>query len=625
MAQRDVLKKSDCDLPEANVFPGKWHRRNKTGSVEFDKKSQWVANECKKWYDYMKDNPLYDNTPIWQKVFCLSYHLRKLKVANSEVRKLLIQFEECCNSESDTEETMERDNREQEKTANTLMDDRESQKNIDSDDKNEEKAGESDSDSQDIFMTTECNTDVQDNEEDADEESMDTTHNVADSQKDMFADSDEEVDDRDDTTERMDEDVLREEINIDTDTEDDDIREMSRVEKEAQLERFLKRPITELLAEESSLPSLVTKSKRFKEIKSKYINSYVEEELDGLSSQDIFKVYTQIPDYITESDCFKRKMDHLPDKEKSEKRILKNINETLCLLKDAGTREAMEQRKIITGAVYDHRFGYPELSETRTVKKESKELKRNLLTGEKSDLQPEKRVSCDYFPISVQDIAEKCWRRDCTVIEPGKHTRPKAAIQDGSEKIPAIYQTLTDREAYTVFEEMYKEEVKDAMKDDCNKSREKLERSSASQLKQKKLDLIEKKENRFPSQTWFLKQKPKETKARSDHCTGLCGDCEGPQLNYDTLRKRKQKMCKCKTKMCPMWFCTCDLDEEGEVRAECTCDPCFCDECMKCKVCNSLSHIFKSQSVSQSVIEWACFCGVISNTTLRCNLIMICK
>ena len=49
MAQRDVLKKSDCDLPEANVFPGKWHRRNKTGSVEFDKKSQWVANECNKW------------------------------------------------------------------------------------------------------------------------------------------------------------------------------------------------------------------------------------------------------------------------------------------------------------------------------------------------------------------------------------------------------------------------------------------------------------------------------------------------------------------------------------------------------------------------------------------------
>ena len=129
------------------------------------------------------------------------------------------------------------------------------------------------------------------------------------------------------------------------------------------------------------------------------------------------------------------------------------------------------------------------------------------------------------------------------------------------------------------------------MQEHCRESRNKLENWPDSKLKQTKLDSLNRKENQFPSKTWFVAQKPKETKSRSDHCTGLCADCEKPQLNYDTLRKWKRKLCKCGTKPCPLFSCTCDLDDEGEVPLECACEPCCCKECMKCQVSYSFNNI----------------------------------
>ena len=49
----------------------------------------------------------------------------------------------------------------------------------------------------------------------------------------------------------------------------------------------------------------------------------------------------------------------------------------------------------------------------------------------------------------------------------------------------------------------------------------------------------------------------------SFHCTGLCKDCEGPQLNLDSLTKFMRKFCRCRSKLCPKWICSCDLDENG--------------------------------------------------------------
>ena len=108
------------------------------------------------------------------------------------------------------------------------------------------------------------------------------------------------------------------------------------------------------------------------------------------------------------------------------------------------------------------------------MKQEGICLKRKLLSGENSDLQPNKRKCSDYFPNTVKEIAEKCWRKDCTVVEPGKRSRPKADIKDGNEHIPAIYQTVTDKEAYALFEDMYKEEVRKALIRDCDTMRETL-------------------------------------------------------------------------------------------------------------------------------------------------------
>ena len=131
--------------------------------------------------------------------------------------------------------------------------------------------------------------------------------------------------------------------------------------------------------------------------------------------------------------------------------MLKNVNATLSVLKECSSKAALEQRKIITSAIYDHMFGFPTVKETKTFKHEAKDLKTKLLNGSIDDLTPNQRKSYDYFPQPVKYIAKKCWRNNCTVVEPGKHTRPMAALKDGLEVISGIYQTMTDKEAYTMF------------------------------------------------------------------------------------------------------------------------------------------------------------------------------
>ena len=162
--------------------------------------------------------------------------------------------------------------------------------------------------------------------------------------------------------------------------------------------------------------------------------------------------------------------------------------------------------------------------------------------------------------------------------------RVKSAIKDGDELIPAIYKTMTDDEAYEMFKDIYSEEVKQAMVDHCNEDRANLNQRKDSAMKQKRLEQLDKKECRFPSLSWFIQQKPKETKFMSDHCTGLCKDCEQPQLNLESLVKYMKKLCRCRTKLCPRWYCSCNLDEHGEVKETCDCGGCDCDECMKCEV-----------------------------------------
>ena len=162
--------------------------------------------------------------------------------------------------------------------------------------------------------------------------------------------------------------------------------------------------------------------------------------------------------------------------------------------------------------MYDPKFGFPKINETRDVKNAGRELKTKLRSGEKTDLKPEQRNSTGYYPQSVKDIAETCWRTNCTVIEPGKHTRPKAAIKDGSETIPIIYQTLTDKEAYSAFQEIYQDDVKNAVKVDCQLLMDKLRNTS----KKKKRYSLRKRKINFQACNGFYsrnqrRQKPVQT------------------------------------------------------------------------------------------------------------------
>ena len=65
MAHQGYLKASDCDLPSAKVYPGKWHAKNKMGSLEFNSKDEWIKNEVRKWFEHMK----YKTNYQWKKLF----------------------------------------------------------------------------------------------------------------------------------------------------------------------------------------------------------------------------------------------------------------------------------------------------------------------------------------------------------------------------------------------------------------------------------------------------------------------------------------------------------------------------------------------------------------------------
>ena len=143
------------------------------------------------------------------------------------------------------------------------------------------------------------------------------------------------------------------------------------------IDKVLAKPIEEVLANKKSLPKSVLASRRFKAKKEEYINA----ELQGMSSQDVVDNFTQIPSYMRESETFKKKIENLPSSKKSERRMLKNVKECLRLLREAGTHEANEQRRIITSALYDPRWGFPAVNETRTVKNDAKDLQSNLRGG----------------------------------------------------------------------------------------------------------------------------------------------------------------------------------------------------------------------------------------------------
>ena len=95
MPKKDELNLCDVGIDLAMKYPGRKNRKNPTGSAQFDNKSEWVENEALKWYNYAKELKKYDKTTLHQKSHLLAKHLKKMSIASSEARKLIVKFEEC--------------------------------------------------------------------------------------------------------------------------------------------------------------------------------------------------------------------------------------------------------------------------------------------------------------------------------------------------------------------------------------------------------------------------------------------------------------------------------------------------------------------------------------------------
>ena len=146
--------------------------------------------------------------------------------------------------------------------------------------------------------------------------------------------------------------------------------------------------------------------------------------------------------------------------------------------------------------------------------------------------------------------------------------------------MPTRWQHLSQREQFANFRDECSTEISDVMRKHGEESIRKLESRPDSEDKARRVELYSNIQNKFPSESWYLDQKPPEVKPLCDHTTGLCRICEAASLNFITLSRNLKRLCGCKTERCPNWICLCDPDEDEA--CSCTCD---CDSCSRCKVC----------------------------------------
>ena len=87
------------------------------------------------------------------------------------------------------------------------------------------------------------------------------------------------------------------------------------------------------------------------------------------------------------------------------------------------TDEAYNQRVTILSSIYDHRFGLPELGETRSAIRDAKDMKEEFMTGSSHVIPQKKRKERETYSRSILNLADDCWRAKATVPDPGKRDK----------------------------------------------------------------------------------------------------------------------------------------------------------------------------------------------------------
>ena len=166
---------------------------------------------------------------------------------------------------------------------------------------------------------------------------------------------------------------------------------------------------------------------------------------------------------------------------------------------------------------------------------------------------------------------------------------------------------MTNQESYDSFKESCSDKVGELMSAHAQEKRAMYEKRKESADKEYRLRYTEEKlPFIFPGLSWWLQQRPPEVVPMDDHTTGLCRViqlslvncsieydvlwmffiqvCEAARLNFAELVKFVKKGCRCKTKLCQNWECTCIRDDDTGELGDCVCPACDCMSCTSCQV-----------------------------------------
>ena len=164
--------------------------------------------------------------------------------------------------------------------------------------------------------------------------------------------------------------------------EENDALESSRVESDLEVAKILDKSDRELFEEGLQLSEKVRRSQRYIDRKQTFIESYMDEKIVDLSSQDILMSYSQNPEVVQHSKAMKTRLSHLTKEEKANKTVLKALNDTIAALQKTPGQQSKDQVKTITAAATHHRWGTASLPDIswRTIK-EAKRMKLDVLEG----------------------------------------------------------------------------------------------------------------------------------------------------------------------------------------------------------------------------------------------------